>query len=167
FHSTLEEISVADVVLLIVDISEDEDIVLNKLRVSFNELVEIGVNASIIIVLNKCDLISQEALNSRVNLIRNQDFVNDKKVVSISVKNKHGVDLLLELLYDSLPQLVNCKIRLPINKDTQSFVSWIYEKTHVLDVSYDDYITISFDCSTIIRDKILSMCKRFDGFIIY
>ena len=167
FHSTLEEISVADVVLLIVDIGEDEDIVLNKLKVSFNELVEIGVNASIIFVLNKCDLISQEALNSRFNLIRNQDFVNDKKVVSISVKNKYDVDLLLELLYDSLPQLVNCKIKLPINKDTHSFVSWIYEKTHVLDVSYDEYITISFDCSTMIRDKILSMCKRFDGFIIY
>jgi 50S ribosomal subunit-associated GTPase HflX len=92
--------------------------------------------------------------------------VNDKKVVSISVKDKYGIDLLLELLYDSLPQLVNCKIKLPINKDTQSFISLIYEKTHVLDVSYDDYITISFECSTMIRDKILSMCRRFDGFII-
>jgi GTP-binding protein HflX len=166
FHSTLEEISVADVVLLVVDISENQDIVLNKLKISFDELVEIGVTAPIIFVLNKCDLLSQKTLNSKVNLIRNQDFVNGKKVVSISAKDKCDIDLLLDLLYDSLPQLVNCKIGLPINKETQSFISFIYEKTHVIDVSYGDYVTVSFECSAMIRDRILSMCERFDGFII-
>jgi len=166
FHSTLEEISVADVVLLVVDISENEVVVLNKLKVSFSELVEIGVSAPIIIVLNKCDLLSQKTLNSRVDLIRNRDFIKDKKVVPFSAKNKYGVDLLFYLLYNSLPQLVSCKIKLPINEETQSFISWIYEKTHVLGVSYEDYVTVSFECSTMIRDKILSMCKRFNGFTI-
>jgi GTP-binding protein HflX len=166
FHSTLEEISVADVVLLVVDVSENDDVVLNKLKVSFDELVEIGVEAPIITVLNKCDLISEKMLNTKTDLIKNQDFLKDRIVVPISVKNKRDIDLLLGSLYDSLPHLVDCKIKLPITKETQSFVSWMYEKTHVFDVSYDDYITISFECSTMIRDKVLSICKRFDGSII-
>jgi GTP-binding protein HflX len=166
FHSTLEEISVADVVLLVVDISEDEAVVLNKLKVSFDELVDIDVTSPVIIVLNKCDLLSQEILNSRVDLIRNQDFVKDKKVASVSAKKKYGIEILLDLLYNSLPQLVKCKIRLPINKETQSFISWIYEKTHVFDVSYDEYVTVSFECSSMIRDKALSTCKRLEGSVV-
>jgi 50S ribosomal subunit-associated GTPase HflX len=70
FHSTLEEIAVADIVLLVADISEGLDIVVEKLNVSIGELVNIGVESSIILVFNKCDLISQDILDYRIKFFK-------------------------------------------------------------------------------------------------
>jgi len=166
FHSTLEEIAVADVVLLVVDISEDLDIVVEKLNVSLGELVNIGVESSIVLVFNKCDLISRDVLDYRIKFFKDLDNLNDKKKVFISVKNDFNVDDLFDTLYSCLPSLVCCKIKIPLNEKSQSFVSWVYEIAHVLDISYDRFIVVSFECSSSICDKIVTRCKDFDGVVL-
>ena len=167
FHSTLEEIEVADVVLLVVDVSEDEEIIANKLKVSLDELIELGVTSPIIIILNKADLISEKELNSRSEHIKNQGFLDNRKIISASVKDKRNIDVLLDMVYESLPQLVRFKIKLPINKESQSFISWIYEKANVLDISYSDYATLTIECNVRLRDKILTKCQNLKGFQIF
>ena len=167
FHSTLEEIEVADVVLLIVDISEELDIIINKLKVSLDELIELGVNSPIIITFNKADLISQNEIDTKINNIKNQGFFENKKIVTISIKNKRNIETLLNLIYDSLPQLVRFKIKLPINKESQSFISWIYDKANVLDISYSDYATLTIDCNANLCSKIISKCKNLKGFQVF
>ena len=163
FHSTLEEIEVADIVLLIVDISEEKEVIANKLKVYLDELVEIGVTSLIIITLNKTDLISEQELKERIEYIQKQGLIQNRKIIPISIKNKKNIDTLLDLIYDSLPQLVKFKIILPAGKDTQYIVSWIYEKAHVSEISYNDCVTISIECNTNIRDKIVSKCKEING----
>jgi len=167
FHSTLEEIEVADVVLLVVDISENYEIISKKLKVSLDELIELGVYSPIIIVLNKADLISKKEIETRVARIKKQGFLENKKIVNISVKNKKNIDVLLDQIYESLPQLVRFKIRLPINRETQSFISWIYEKANVLDVSYSDYVTLKIDCNASLKSKIITKCQNFNGFQVF
>ncbi len=167
FHSTLEEIGVADVVLLIIDISEDEETIVNKLKVSLDELIELGVTAPIIITFNKADIISKKEINSRIDYIKNRGFIKNKKIVIISVKNKKNIDALLKLIYESLPQLVRFKINLPINKETQSFISWIYEKANVLDISYGDYAALSIECNSILRSKIITKSQNLNGFQVF
>ncbi len=167
FHSTLEEIEVADIVLLVVDISEEEEIIANKLKVSLDELVEIGVTSLIIITLNKTDLISEQELKERIEYIQKQGLIENRKIIPISIKNKENIDTLLDLIYDSLPQLVRFKIKLPAGKDTQSFVSWIYEKAHVSEISYNSFVTISIECNTNLRDKIVSKCKDINGTLCF
>jgi len=164
FHSTLEEIEVADLVLLIVDVSEEEEVILKKLRVSLDELTELGVTSPIIITLNKADIISKKEINSRVEHIKNQGLLENKKIITISVKNKTNIDTLLKLIYESLPHLVRFKIKLPINKDTQSFISWIYDIANVLEIKYDDYVTITIDSNASLSSKIISRCKDLHGF---
>ena len=166
FHSTLEEISVADIVLLIVDINENQNIVKKKLNVSFDELIDIGVNSPIIIVLNKSDLLPKNELYKRIKFIKKQDYLKKRKIVAISVKNKENIDELLSIIFSSMPKLVKCTIKIPLNKKTQSFISWIYDKTHVLKVSYNEFIIISFECNSIIRDKIISKNSSLDGILI-
>ena len=58
-------------------------------------------------------------------------------------------------------------IKLPSRKNYQSFISWIYEKANILDISYDDYVTISIESNTDFRDKIISKLKEFDGIVIF
>jgi GTP-binding protein HflX len=167
FHSTLEEIEVADVVLLVVDFSEEKEVIANKLKISLDELVEIGVTSPIIITLNKTDLISEEDLKEKIDYLQKQGLIKNRSIAFISAKNRKNIDLLLDFVYESLPQLVRFMIKLPVNKDIQSFISWIYEKAHVLDISYDDYATLSIECNTNLRDKIISKCKDFNGTVVF
>jgi GTP-binding protein HflX len=160
FHSTIEEIEVADVVLLIADMSENDDIIFNKLTVSLKELTDIGVNSPIIIILNKIDEISGNMLDQKIKFLLNRGILDNQNYVPISVKNKENIDKLHDLIYMSLPQLTRFKIKLPINSDSQSLISWIYDKTNVIDIDYGDYISLEIECNVKIKDKIISMSNK-------
>jgi GTP-binding protein HflX len=166
FHSTLEEIEVADVVLLIADVSEDKEIVEKKLKVSLDELVGIGVTSPIVVVLNKIDLLSEDELEIRINYLKKSGLTKNREVISVSAKNRKNMGVLLGIIHDLLPHLAKIKIRLPANEKTQSFVSWIYGKAHISDIVYEDCVTISVECSTIMKDKILSRCLELGGFVV-
>ena len=166
FHSTLEEIAVSDVVLLVVDISDELEIAVDKLKVSLEELFNLCVEAPIVLVFNKCDAVSEKFLNYRMNFFKDMEFLKGKKMVFISVKDNFNVGELFDVLYSFLPRLVGCKIKIPLCEHSQSFVSWVYEKAHVLDVSYDDFVVISFECNSSVCDKIISRCKDLNGFVL-
>jgi len=166
FYSTLEEIEVADVILLIADVSEESEIVGRKLKISLDELVGIGVTSPIIIVLNKIDLTSDKNLEEIIEYLQKLGLTNNRRVIPISVKNRRNVDLLLNVIYELLPQLAEIRMRMPINEKTQSFISWIYEKAHISEISYKDCVTVSIECNIKIRDKIISKCRNFGGFVI-
>jgi len=166
FHSTLEEIEVADVVLLVADVSEDKEIVEKKLKVSLDELVDIGVTSPVVVALNKTDLLSDEEINDRIGYLQKSGLIKNKKMIPISIKNRKNIDALLDTIHDSLPHMATVKIRLPANEKTQSFISWIYEKAHVSDISYGDYITICVECNAIMKDKIISRCMDLHGSVI-
>jgi GTP-binding protein HflX len=166
FHSTLEEIEVADVVLLIADVSEDKETLEKKLKVSLDELAGIGVTSPIVVVLNKIDLLSEDELEIRINYLKKSGLTKNREVISVSAKNRKNMGMLLGIIHDLLPNLAKIKIRLPANEKTQSFVSWIYEKAHISDISYDDYITICVECNAMIKDKIISKCKDLQGSVI-
>jgi len=161
FHSTLEEIEVADVVLLVVDISEDKETIGNKLKISLDELIEIGVISPIIITFNKLDLVSEQEFREKISYLQNILLIKERKYIGVSAKNKKNIEKLLELIYDALPQLIKFDIKIPSNDRTQSFVSWIYEKAHVTDIKYEDFVTISIECNKNLHDQIISKSKKF------
>jgi len=166
FHSTLEELALADVVLLVVDLSESKEVIEKKLRVSLDELVGIGVVSPIVIVFNKIDLLTKEEGKNRIDYLNETGLLENKKTMIISVKDKRNIAILLDLIHYSLPLISSFKLKLPINEKTQSFISWIYEKARVSDVVYNDYILVSVDCNLEIKDKILSKCSELGGQII-
>ena len=166
FHSTLEEIKVADVVLLVSDVSDDLETIIKKLKVSFNELFDIGVESPILIVLNKTDLITNGEIEKRIEFIKKQDFSEDRAIVVISVKEQRNTEILIDTIIKSLPNFVKSTIKFPIDEKSQSLISWIYDKTHVLEVTYDDFVTISFECNNLVKNQVISKCKEFKGVII-
>jgi len=165
FHSTLEEIQLADLILLVIDISEGEEKIKEKLITSLDELKEIGTNAPIIFVFNKSDLISEEQKESKINFLTERKIIDDKKIVTISIKNKKNIKKLLDIVNESLPQKTKLDISLPLNEETQSFVSWVYKKTNVIDISYDEKICISIECNPLIANQIISKSIKLDGVI--
>ncbi|MGQ9781698.1 MAG: GTPase HflX [Nitrososphaeria archaeon] len=93
FKSTLEELKFADVILLIVDMSEPLKEIRNKFSASLSILHELGVMTDdIIIVLNKQDLVSKrkiEEIESQLNAINLEH-------VTVSAKTGHGREELLK-----------------------------------------------------------------------
>jgi GTP-binding protein HflX len=166
FHSTLEEIKVADVVVLIADASEENEIVAKKLQVSLNELYELGVTATIVIALNKIDLIDQEKLEDLLTYLSKKGLLDNKICIPISIKEEKNIDTLLENIYKALPSMVKMTLQLPTNEQTQAFISQLYEKTRVSNIKYDHNITIDVECNVKIKDKITSKCQELQGIII-
>ncbi len=161
FHSTLEEIELADIVLLVVDASDDFDIFYKKLISSFNELIEIGVESPILIVLNKIDLISKENLDYKINYLKNIEISKDKKVIPISVKDKKNMKKLLDEIYNTLPNIIKFRIKLPNNEKIQPLINWIYSRAYVSEISYGNDIFLNVECNEIIRDVIISKLNSY------
>ena len=166
FRSTLEEIKLADVVILVLDISEKKNVITKKLKTSNKELTELEVESPIVVALNKIDLIDEKELSDKLQFIDNLSIFNNRVFVPISVKNNENIEKLLSAVYNSFPKLVKSVIKLPLNEKSQSLVSLIHDKTNVIDVSYDDFITISFECKEEINNRILSKSKNLNGLII-
>jgi len=166
FHSTLEELELADVVLLVVDVSENKEVIEKKLKVSLSELVELGVTSPVLVVFNKIDLLPKEDVQDSINYLQGMGLLENKKIITISVKNRENIEMLLDIIHDSLPHISRLKLRLPINEKSQSFISWIYEKARVSNISYNSYITVYVDCNTELKDKIISKCNELDGSIV-
>ncbi len=166
FHSTLEEIELADVVVLVVDGSEAKEIVEKKLHVSINELRNIGVEAPIIIAINKIDLIDTTTFKTLQKSLANTGIIKTHKIVPLSVKEQKNIEKLLQIIYNTLPHLVKLTFQLPLQEKSQTFISELYKKTKVLHITYSVTITIKVECNEKIKEKLIASCHAIDGIVV-
>ncbi|HWR63152.1 MAG TPA: GTPase HflX [Candidatus Thermoplasmatota archaeon] len=166
FHSTLEEIELADVVVLVVDGSEAKEIVEKKLRVSINELRNIGVGAPIIIALNKIDVIDTASLETLKDYLEDTGIIEDHTIVTISVKEQKNIEELLKTIYDSLPHMVKITFQLPLEEHSQRFISQLYGKTKVLHITYGSEITVAVECNEKIKEKLIAAARLIKGEVL-
>jgi GTP-binding protein HflX len=166
FHSTLEEIELADVVVLVVDGSETKEVVEKKLRVSINELRNIGVGAPIIITLNKIDLIDTATLKTLQEYLEDTGIIEDHIIIVLSVKEQKNIEELLKTIYDSLPHMVKITFQLNLEEHSQRFISQLYEKTKVLHITYGPVITVEVECNEKIKEKLIAACRALKGEVL-
>jgi GTP-binding protein HflX len=166
FHSTLEEIELSDVVVLVVDGSETKEVVEKKLRVSINELRNIGVGAPIIIALNKIDLIDTASRKNLQEYLEDTGIIEDHTIVAISVKEQKNIEELLGTIYDSLPHMVKITFQLPLEEHSQRFISQLYGKTKVLHITYGPVITVEVECNEKIKEKLIAASRTLKGKVL-
>ncbi len=103
FHATLSEIALSDSIVLLVDSSEPEDRVINKLLSSLETLGEIGVVAKpLVVALNKVDVAEdwKEKLEKVNEIVRDYyDWVVD--VIPISAKTGYNLEELVRIAISS------------------------------------------------------------------
>ena len=86
FKSTLEEISLADVVLLLADVSQPDEKFRRSFLSSLETLADLGVNPSkTLVVLNKCDLADAQKIQA---VIRDNNL---SEPIMISAKTGEGI----------------------------------------------------------------------------
>lgn len=128
FKGTLEEVRYADLLLHVVDASnEDLDI---QIKTTNNILKELEVlDKPIITVFNKMDKVDIS------NLLFEGNYVAKK--IFISSKNATNLDKLLEMIQENLPQVYR-DITLVIPYDEQALVNYFLENYEVEHIEYEE-----------------------------
>jgi GTP-binding protein HflX len=149
FKSTLDSVYRADLVLLVVDVSEPIEAIREKLVTSHDTLYERN-EAPIVTVLNKTDLVSEAELAEK----REALSALAPNPVAVSAKNGDNVDALRDRIGRELPEWVRERLVLPMTDDTMSVVSWIHDNAHVDDVTYgDDDVVVNFEAKPAIVER--------------
>jgi GTP-binding protein HflX len=135
FRSTLEETIFADLILLILDLSEPTGEIERKLSTCIQTIQEIGASSvPMVTALNKIDLISPaDAEEKKRHLSR---FV--QKSVLVSSLKMTNIELLLSEIERNLESPVEAAFVLPPSGRVQRSLSLIREMATVLDIEYSN-----------------------------
>ncbi|MCS7120314.1 MAG: GTPase HflX [Nitrososphaerota archaeon] len=164
FHSTLEETIYSDLILLVLDFSEEISEIERKLSCCLNTLQDIGATGvPVLLVLNKIDLLSSDQLNEKVRVLDGKL----SEFVPISALHRVNIDLLKDEIIKRLGR-TNLHFTLPKSEEALSLLSWIYKNSHVQCVDYkeDSIIVSSFSPLSsvdIIREKVEKVGGAFQG----
>jgi GTP-binding protein HflX len=149
FKSTLESVYQADLVLLVVDASEELDEIRDKLATSHDTLYERN-EAPIVTVFNKIDTVSDEELAEKQEALA----ALAPNPVAVSGLDRLNLDTLRERIDDELPPREREKLVLPMTEDTMSVVSWVHDHAYVRDVDYgDEQVVIDFEARPTIIER--------------
>ncbi|MFB6267361.1 MAG: GTPase HflX [Halodesulfurarchaeum sp.] len=141
FKSTLESVYQADLVLLVVDVSEPIEDIREKLVTSHDTLYERN-EAPILTVLNKIDQVEDEALERK----REALSALAPNPIPVSATEEINLDRLRERIHQALPDRQRERLVLPMTEDTMSVVSWVHDNAYVEDVEYgDEEVVIDFE----------------------
>jgi GTP-binding protein HflX len=140
FKSTLSEVYRADLVLLVVDVSDPVEEIREKLVTCHDTLYERN-EAPIVTVLNKIDKVTDEELAEK----RAALSALAPAPVAISAQEGLRIDDLRERVDRELPDYQHERLVLPMTDDTMSLVSWVHDHAWVEDVDYGDQVVIEFE----------------------
>ncbi|VVB71982.1 GTPase HflX [uncultured archaeon] len=138
FRSTLSEISEADLVLLVADMSDPPELLRRKLVASHKALWDCSVSAPIVTVLNKSDRLDENEAKERLETIR--DLAPYPVLASASTGL--GLGVLEECISQRLRPLKEYQIRLPYTSQGLRELSRLYETSELLAVRYEDELIV-------------------------
>ncbi|MCD6242085.1 GTPase HflX [Candidatus Bathyarchaeota archaeon] len=161
FHSTLEETIFSDLILLVVDISEPLADIERKISCSLDTIHKIGASGiPIVTAFNKIDLLSKEEVERKIESLKELA----PNPVPISALYGINLDILKYELRRQLKNYVQVSFSVPMNSETMSFISWLYNNTNVHVVKYEgDYAHVVFEAVPWFADKICGQVKKLNG----
>ncbi len=135
FYSTLEEIKFSDLVILLVDVSEDYQKVERKLKSSIDILNRIGYKGNLIIAGNKIDLINNHEILSGFESLFAQysDYY-----VMISAKTGENVDKLIDMMERLLGSMQKYRIEFPLNSKWYEVIEFLKSKSSNYNIDFSD-----------------------------
>ncbi|UCE37862.1 MAG: GTPase HflX [Thermoplasmata archaeon] len=165
FHSTLEEVFLSDIILLMLDISESIDDINRKLQTSFDILLPDLNPSNIILVLNKIDKVKDyESINNEDKLLDKIEMDHEiKDIITISAKNEDYKEKVINVILKSLYYPISLSILLPNKSESQGFISWLYKNSEIISIEYENQIKIELRCRKRDEGHIIKKCKSLNG----
>lgn len=138
FKAALEEIYLADLVLLVVDASEPFREILRKFRTSREIMSESSAN--ILVLLNKVDLVSESSLKRKKNALERIS----PDLLAISSKKGKNLEKLKEKIKSRLLEQIHARLTTNRKEGVEKLLHQLYEKTEVENVKYENPIQVTF-----------------------
>jgi GTP-binding protein HflX len=148
FKSTLDSVYRADLVLLVVDVSEPVEEIREKLVTCHDTLYERN-EAPIVTILNKTDRVTDEQLRDTEATLS----ALAPNPVSISALENEGIAALRERIERELPAYERERLVLPMADETMSLVSWIHDNARVEKVDYGEQVVVDFEARPAIVER--------------
>lgn len=187
FHSTLEEIALADVILLVVDASDPVEEMARRLRSSLRILWEFGSDegqatagaaaqagptlplpfrrglAPLLVALNKVDKVAPDEAEAKEAALRDMGLLEPAMTVRVSARSREGLDDLYEKLYALIPDYDEYEVALPASPDAESLIAWIHDHTDVLDLTRGAEVHLHFEAKRSLRTTLLARIAKAGG----
>ncbi|MGP3667986.1 MAG: GTPase HflX [Candidatus Bathyarchaeota archaeon] len=164
FKSTLEETICSNLIILVVDCSEDVEEVQRKTTCCLNVLSEIGaVGIPIVTALNKIDLISE----AKVRRVMESMAGMASNIVPISALKKVNIESLKEAVANNLKNFIQLSLQLPLNSESLSLLSKIRKFSTVISQDFhENLILVDVKSTEHFADKILGRVESLGGRVI-
>jgi len=188
FHSTLEEIALADVILLVVDASDPVDEMARRLRSSLRILWEFGGEgggetaavaspganaplalpfrrglAPIVVALNKADKVEPAEAQAKEDALREMGLLDPARTVRVSARTREGLDALYARLYELIPDYDEYEVALPASPESESLIAWIHDRADVLDLTRGSEVHLHFEAKRSLRSTLLARISAAGG----
>jgi GTP-binding protein HflX len=161
FRSTLEEVFLSDMILLLLDGSDPLNEFESKLTVALDTLVPKAQLEKIVPVINKIDLISEEEKKIKKKAIQTADLQNEPSFISVT--ESAGLDVFVERLHEFFFLPVELKINVPMEDGISSTLSWLYDNAQVDDVRYGRVVKIRLRCQEAVLGRIQERIENLGG----
>lgn len=146
FKSTLDFVYRADLVLLVVDVSEPVTEIRKKLVTCHDTLYERN-EAPIVTVLNKVDAVSSEEFREK----REALTALASNPVPVSAIDGTNIAELVERIDEELPDRQRERLVLPLSDEAMSVISWVHDNAYVRTESYEtDQVVLEFEARSAI-----------------
>jgi GTP-binding protein HflX len=160
FFSTLEEVTLADKVLLVLDSSDTPAEFSRKLHTCISTLNEIGVfSNSIIPLLNKIDLSNDPTSLEDLTL-----EIFGAMPLRVSARTGEGIQGVLEALSNTLPKYESIQIIVPISQNASSLIAWAFKEASVKSLGYDDhFLKLELEINPAFLPRLRIFLRDMDG----
>jgi GTP-binding protein HflX len=148
FKSTLDAVYRADLVLLVVDVTDSVEEIREKLVTSHDTLYERN-EAPIVTVLNKVDEVEAAELDEKRAAL--SALAPDP--VAVSAAEGTNLEALVDRVDAELPDLERERLVVPSTDEAMSLVSWLHDNANVRDVRYADRIHVDFEARPTVVEK--------------
>lgn len=144
FNSTLEEIFLADLILLVVDVSETADVMKGKLMTSLEVLVPKLDGRDVIVVGNKTDLVPPSRESEIMHLL--ETSYPAYEIVLLSASSRAGIEHLVNAIESAENRTFELRAFLPHTDAAMSLVSELHGLADVKSTAKDQGIEIVLLC---------------------
>ena len=149
FKSTLDSVYRADLVMLVVDITDPLDEIREKLVTCHDTLYERN-EAPIVTVLNKIDGVDAAELEEKKRALS----ALAPNPVAVSALEGTNIGDLKERIHRSLPERTRERLVLPMTDDTMSVVSWVHDHAFVEETDYgNEEVVLDFEAREAVVER--------------
>jgi len=161
FHSTLEETIYADLIILVVDISEPTEAIEKKNNTCLETIERIGAsNVPVITALNKTDKLDEAEIARRFEELKEKT----KNPILISALKRTNLDALREEIFKKLEGYIHASFTIPLTNEAMPLLSRVHEEADVKKTSYtNNAVQMVFESNREFAEKVKKRVVELNG----